>query len=47
MRAAAGGAYPAVFARTDRGLEVVLTTAQIEACGGSPAALVDLLNSLG
>lgn len=36
VRAAAGGAYPVVLARTDRGLEVVLTTAQIEACSGSP-----------
>ena len=47
VRAAAAGAYPVVLARTDRGLEIALAAAQIAACGGSPAALVDLLNSLG
>jgi hypothetical protein len=29
-----------VLARSDRGLEVALSAAQIEACGGSPAALI-------
>jgi hypothetical protein len=40
VRAAAAGAYPVVLARSDRGLEVALSAAQIEACSGSPAALI-------
>jgi hypothetical protein len=39
VRAATAGAYPVVLARSDRGLEVALGAAQIEACSGSPAAL--------
>jgi hypothetical protein len=44
VRAAAAGAYPVVLARSDRGLEVALSAAQIEACGGSPAALIAALS---
>ena len=45
VRAAAAGAYPVVLGRTGHGLEIVLTAARIEACGGSPAALVAMLAS--
>jgi hypothetical protein len=44
---AATGAYPVVLARSDRGLEVVLSAAQIKACGGSPAALIAALGAGG
>jgi hypothetical protein len=44
---AAARAYPVVLARSDRGLEVALSAAQIEACGGSPAALIAALGARG
>jgi hypothetical protein len=47
VRAAAAGAYPVVLARSDRGLEVALSATQIEACGGSPAALIAALGAGG
>jgi hypothetical protein len=36
-----------VLARSDRDLEVALSAAQIESCGGSPAALIAALGAGG
>jgi hypothetical protein len=36
-----------VLARSDRGLEVALSATRIEACGGSPAALIAALDAEG
>jgi hypothetical protein len=47
VRAAAAGAYPVVLVRSDCGLEVALSAAQIEACSGSPAAIIAALGARG
>lgn len=44
--AAAGGHFPIVLARQDSDLVVVLTDADLAACGGSPAELTKRLTSL-
>jgi hypothetical protein len=45
VRAAASGTHPVVLVRSDRGLEVALSATQIEACSGSPAALIAALGA--
>jgi len=45
VRAAANGSYPVVLGRHKGGLTILLTNKEIEACKGSPQALVDAIQS--
>lgn len=45
VREAANGSYPVVLGRGDNGLTVLLTNKEIEACNGSPQALVDAIRA--
>lgn len=45
VRVASDGSAPCVLAHTDTGLSVLVGAAALEACGGDPQRLVDLLEA--
>jgi len=47
VRAVAAGAYPVVLARTANSLRVIVDAAALDACAGSPEALVAAIRAAG